>query len=146
MYANTSLSTALFTALFTAFITLLALSPAQVYASKSAVIYRWLDENNVAHFSQSPPPEADISSVIVEVAYRPAAKTESKNEPIPNDLTKAEKDKNCLSAKNNLRLLSEYTNISFKDSMGKKRLLTEKEKAEHLSTNQEIVDVHCENK
>lgn len=46
----------------------------------SISIYRWVDENNIVHFSHDHPININVSEVTVEVAYKPAAKEINKTE------------------------------------------------------------------
>jgi len=130
----------------TALVTLLTLLSLHANANDEVVIYRWMDENNVLHFSQDSPLDVPASTIMVELAYHPQEKRESseENQSPTNELTKVEKNKNCQFAQTNINMLSEYKNISFKDDTGKKRLLTKKEIVKHLVTNQESIEMYCE--
>jgi hypothetical protein len=122
-------------------------SPANAY--NGGVVYRWLDENNVLHFSQVAPATIDTETVSVELAYQPPEKKQTMEpsevaQSQTNEMTKTEKLKQCLLAENNLTILSENKNISFTDLVGVKHLLTEKEKVEHLATSKKLIKMYCD--
>ena len=132
----------------TVLITLFSLLSLPANASGGGVVYRWLDENNVQHFSQVAPPTIDTSTISVELAYQPPKKetmelTEAEQSRT-SEMTKAATVKNCLMAKSNQTILSENNNISFTDPMGIKRLLTEEEKVEHLTTSKKSIEMYCD--
>ena len=132
----------------TVLITLFSLLSLPANAS-GGVVYRWLDENNVHHFSQVAPPTIDTLTISVELAYQPPKKKEAiepteAGQSRASEMIKAEKVKNCLMAKSNQTILSENNNISFADPMGIKRLLTKEEKVEHLVTSKKSIEMYCD--
>ena len=59
-------------------------------------------------------------------------------------MTKSATVKYGLMAKSNQTILSENNNISFTDPIGIKRLLTEEEKVEHLTTSKKSIEMYCD--
>lgn len=121
----------------------------------SISIYRWVDENNIVHFSHDHPININVSEVTVEVAYKPAAKeinkTEGQLEKEKKDLLSAEQtakntkiiDQNCKAAQANVKILNSFDKISITEADGTSRVLMAKEKEEQLSISEKHVDAYC---
>lgn len=125
-------------------------------------IYRWVDENNVVHFSQQPPKSTNYSQLTTLDSYK--AKQQSKsNKPSNKDfssvdeqLTQHDKqqaeilaknkvivDQNCKAAQLNLKMLNSTKKITTLDSNGKNHVLTDKEKATQITLSKKHIDMYC---
>ena len=125
--------------------------------AKDIAIYRWVDENNVVHFSQHEPQSNNYSQLITFSSYK--AKQKSNVEQLPSvddQVVKDEKrqaeilarnkviaEKNCQAAKVNIKMLNSFNKISVSDSDGKSRVLTDKEKQEQITLSNKHIDLYC---
>ena len=127
-------------------------------AAQETSIYRWVDSNNVVHYSHEHPNDRDYARVNVQVSYEPtddlAVKTdennlkteEAKDKQAKIDLSKQSAEvikQNCESAKVNLKILSGFEKILYKDPDGESRLLSPEEKQEQLALSQQYEEVYC---
>lgn len=142
------------------FITALAAFTFTVIAQETS-IYRWVDSNNVVHYSHEHPNDRDYARVNVQVSYEPTDDLAVKNNE--NDLKTEEAEEaddkqakidlskqsaevikqNCESAKVNLKILSGFEKILYKDPDGESRLLSPEEKQEQLALSQQYEEVYC---
>jgi len=127
--------------------------------AKDIAIYRWIDENNVVHFSQHQPQNNNYSDLTTVSSYRAREKElpKSTNSPsIDEQLSQYEKDKaevlakneeiaekNCKAAKLNEKTLNSFDNVMFTDSEGKNRALSDKEKKAQLALSKEHISMYC---
>ncbi|MBL4899901.1 MAG: DUF4124 domain-containing protein [Colwellia sp.] len=125
--------------------------------AKDIAIYRWLDENNVVHFSQHEPQNNNYSQLMTFSSYK--AKQQATNKPLPSvdeQLTKYEKqrveileknkviaEKNCKAAQINIKMLNSFSKISILDPDGKNRVLTDKEKQAQVTLSNKHIDLYC---
>ncbi len=118
--------------------------------AQNSVVYRWVDKNNVVHFSHEHPADIDFAEVKVHVAYTPPPLT--KNE---KPTTEQEKSvdishmsdeaikKNCEAAKTNLSTLNSFENILVKDADGNDKTLTDEEKLIQIEQSKKYVGIYC---
>ncbi|WP_448213143.1 DUF4124 domain-containing protein [Colwellia sp. MEBiC06753] len=139
-------------------LTLLITSISFSLAAQDTTIYRWVDSNNVVHFSHAPPTDKDYATVDVKVSYAAPAKSDS-NSSNANDDFQAEEEvlsaaeiekrnaeitkKNCDSAKENFKTLTNFEQILVEDENGQSRVLTEEEKKKHLKLSQKQMESYC---
>ncbi len=140
------------------FLTIL-LAPAFLFPVNSSyagdiAIYRWVDKNNVVHFSQNLPTNDSYTQLTTVSSFQALSKEERealkekkeseqalKKEEKQRDETvaanKATFEKNCKSARLNIKMLNSYEEVlvAVETSDGKieNRVLTEEEKQEKLS-------------
>lgn len=122
--------------------------------AKDTIVYRWVDNNNVVHYSHEHPADKDYSEVNIQVAYSaPIIKSEpstENDEDNANDkqptsqLSPEEITKNCESAQVNLKVLNSFERITIEDESGETRLLSNEEKQEQVELSKKYVDVYCE--
>ncbi|NMP32866.1 DUF4124 domain-containing protein [Thalassotalea sp. M1531] len=135
---------------------LLILSTVGAASAQESTIYRWVDSNNVVHFSHEHPTDKDYAQIDVQVSYAPVAKKaeDSENEENENENENTDGDQlpqnskemikqNCESAKLNLKTLGDYEKVFYKDLEGNSRLLSAEEKTEQMALSQKYVDVFC---
>lgn len=125
-------------------------------------IYRWIDENNVVHFSQHQPKDGNYSQLTTVASYQAREKELVKNSSMPSvgdQLTKfeAEKaealaknkeiaDKNCQAAQLNEKTLNSFEIVMISDPDGKNRALSDKEKNAQLALSKKHISMYCDNK
>lgn len=125
--------------------------------AKDIAIYRWVDENNVVHFSQHQPQNDNYSQLTTFASYK--AKQQSKTQQIPpvdEQLTQYEikqaeileknkviAEKNCKAALLNIKMLNSYTKITTIGPDGKNRVLSDKEKKAQTILSNKHVDLYC---
>ena len=142
--------------LFTRLIPLTLLGMACHAFAENSVIYRWVDTNNVAHFSQHQPEHDNFTTLEIGNKSKSSVAT---NDNIPkNPVTKAidsinkaeEKtaientiNKRCEEARSNIRTLMAFDNVQYIDSEGKAKVLTESEKNQQLALSEKQVEVYC---
>jgi hypothetical protein len=128
-------------------------------------IYRWIDENNVVHFSQQLPQSNNYSQLSTFASYK--AQQQSKvntltNERLPSvdeQLTEHDKkqaeileknkviaEKNCKAAQLNLKMLNSFNKVTTLDSNGKNHVLTDKEKTAQITLSNKHIDTYCDKK
>lgn len=129
--------------------------------AEGVVVYKWIDENNVVHFSQHQPQHVNFEQVTVfgaaqkptatksalASAVSPANVTDSNQSP-QNELNessiKNQDIERCEAATKNIETLKTFENIQFTAEDGSVRVLTEKEKEQQLRINQTHVEVYCQ--
>ncbi len=127
--------------------------------AKDIAIYRWLDENNVVHFSQHQPKNSNYSQLTTVSSYQAKQKELPKSSSLPSvdeQLSKYEKDKaevlaknkeiaqkNCKAAKLNEEMLNSSNNVMIADTNGKNRSLSDKEKKAQLALSKEHIKLYC---
>ncbi len=134
-------------------------------SAKDIAIYRWVDNNNVVHFSQNLPKEGEYKEFSTISSYKALSKAErkaladeksaadevAKQEQQQDDITaknKATFEKNCKAARLNIKMLSslEDIHISEEKSDGTigSRPLTAAEKEDKLALSKKHEELYCE--
>ena len=121
-------------------------------------VYRWVDKNNVVHFSQHQPAHDDYVEMTIagnnktrkvskDKVSNPAIDTPPKSSIEKEGITQesSSDDKLCQTAKDNLKTLSEFGNIQYQDAEGNVKILTEREKQQQITMNTTQVEVYCIN-
>ena len=127
-------------------------------------IYRWVDDNNVVHFSQQLPQSNNYSQLTTFASYK--AKQQSKdnnpeNKQLPSvdeqltqydkkqaaiiEKNKALAKENCRAAQLNLKMLNSFNKVTTLDSNGKNHILTDKEKIAKITLSNKHIDIYCDN-
>lgn len=130
--------------------------------AKDIAIYRWVDENNVVHFSQHQPHSDHYSQLTTFASYK--AKQQSENKAaekkvlpsVDEQLTQYKKEqtemlernkivaeKNCTAAKLNIKMLSSPGKVTILNSEGKNHVLTTKEKKAQVVLSNKHVGLYC---
>jgi hypothetical protein len=126
------------------------------YCSASELtVYRWVDKNNVVHFSQHQPIEDEYTEFLVskqsklksraDAIISPVSSdknipTESSEDSLPSSLNMSKK---CQDATKNLAMLKAFENIQYTDEFGKNQILNKQEKKLQLEINQKRTEVYC---
>jgi len=122
--------------------------------AKDTIVYRWVDNNKVVHYSHEHPADKDYSEVNIQVAYsapiiEPVSSTENdedntnNNQQPASQLSPEEITKNCESAQVNLKVLNSFERITVEDENGEARLLSDEEKQEQIELSNKHIDVYC---
>lgn len=126
----------------------------QSIAAKNDIVYRWVDDNNVVHFSHNPPADKDYAEIRVRVSYAstdPITTDEDAIEDNEQDnatniahLSDEEKQKHCESAQTNKKILTSFERVLMSDEDGNEKAMTEDEKAKQLELSEKYIDIYCE--
>ncbi|WP_076421096.1 DUF4124 domain-containing protein [Colwellia sp. UCD-KL20] len=122
------------------------------------IIYRWVDENNIAHFSQNQPATGDYTEIVMANSNIPNIKNNTPSSPSNADAfeerkkeDKTPKDKlldmskQCEEAKANLATLTDFSRVRFVDANGETQILDEEKQAEQITINKKRIEVYCTN-
>ncbi|SEK29583.1 hypothetical protein SAMN05216262_1012 [Colwellia chukchiensis] len=127
-----------------------------VTAAERLTIYRWVDKENIVHFSQHQPAHDDYIEMSM-INNQKSTATMAKNltgQGLPIDdsaLTNkanteqmriASNDK-CVTARENINTLENFDNIQYKDEQGNIKILTALEKQQQLAMNTKQAEVYC---
>lgn len=137
-------------------IALLCTLPSFLSLADSVVIYRWVDSNNVVHFSQHQPSHDNYTEITMSQAKK--TKESQAVEAVPDtvatqpqplsDANRSIVDERiqarCQEAKANIKTLTEFSNVQFTDKDGKVKVLTDDEKQQQLALSQKQVEVYCQ--
>lgn len=141
--------------------------------STNQTVYRWVDENNVVHFSQQKPFDNTIKNIEAVTTYKASEHKKtgsliknkddveikdndvvSSGEPIDeaevialaakNKLKKEQAFKhNCEAAEKNLSMLNSFKRVIYPDKNGVNHVLSPQEKADRIKLNKEHIDTYC---
>jgi phosphatidate phosphatase PAH1 len=113
-------------------------------------VYRWIDKNNVVHFSQHQPDhnnyvEISMSNNKSGTVDTPLATMEDLTKLSSNvGDVKDESVSRCDTAKENLKILSDFEKIQYKDTAGNVKVLGDLEKQQQLEMNKKQAEVYCQ--
>ncbi|WP_206484044.1 DUF4124 domain-containing protein [Thalassotalea sp. G2M2-11] len=132
------------------FISVSLLCISGVSLANNITVYRWVDENNVVHFSQNQPGHNNYTELTLAnfeknkpkmVAQKVKSDRVSNKQASPQSLNS---DSNkCEEAKANVKTLKAYDNIQYTDSTGTVQVLSDLEKSQQLEINEKHVEVYC---
>jgi len=117
-----------------------------VAIADNVTVYRWVDKNNVVHFSQHQPThnnytELTLSNVVkVKKKIEEKAQIKSENQTALNITGSTER---CEEAKANVRTLEAYDKIQYTDAQGQVQVLSPLEKQQQLEINKKQIEVYC---
>ena len=128
--------------------------------AKDIAIYRWVDENNVVHFSQQQPKNSNYSQLTTFSSYKATEKALTEKTTLPSEnerLAQFEKEraeviaknkeisaKNCEAAQLNEKMLNSFDKITTTTPDGKNKTLSDKEKKAQLALSKEQINMYCE--
>lgn len=146
---------------------LFALAFALSSVSLADEFYKWVDENGVTHYTQTPPKEPGVSSQKIRASgttvnqdeaakarqrletSRSSFQTSAEQRAITKGLEEEEKEKAlklakyCEDARKNLKVLNEHARIREKGKDGEYKVLSEEEKQAKVARNQKHVKEYC---
>ncbi len=128
-----------------------------VSAAEQLTVYRWVDKENVVHFSQHQPAHNDYieismannqkSSATIEQRSSTKASMPNENdfsdEEITNEKTNDTNQDKCVSARDNIKTLENFDKIQYKDEKGNVKVLGAVEKQQQLAMNIKQAEVYC---
>lgn len=128
-----------------------------VFAAEQITIYRWIDKEDVVHFSQNQPEHDDYIEVSMANNKKSSAtiekdKTANSEQVSDNSLLVAEENNEaigninqdkCITARDNLSTLQNFDKIQYKDEQGNVKVLGALEKQQQLEMNKKQVEVYC---
>ncbi len=115
-------------------------------------VYRWVDKDNVVHFSQYQPAGDDYTEFIIskhsKIASRADQTQVASNKDVPKDPgldrpPTIDVTKKCKEARENVSMLTAFDKVQYTDEDGTKQVLTGKEKQQQLEINQKRTEVYC---
>lgn len=126
-----------------------------VTAADQLTVYRWIDKDNVVHFSQHQPKDGDYIEISMANNQKSTAVIEQENTTSPRQeptlsngidedtgTGEGNNDK-CNSARDNLNTLQNFDKIQYKDEKGNMKVLGAIEKEQQLAMNKKQVEVFC---
>lgn len=134
--------------------------------AKEIAIYRWVDENNIVHFSQNQPMGENYSQLTTISSYKASGRkaiTESLNAESSTKIKEQElavkleeqqqkiiaknKEtyaKNCNAAQLNIKMLNSFNRILYTDTDGESKILSDEGKQEKLDISKKHIELYCE--
>lgn len=134
----------------------------------AAQYYKWIDEQGVTHYTETPPPETAKGATEVKVQTRTpsgaeaavenlqkqreaatksltdAEKKKTPEKTSPSKADKAENAERCKKLQANLVIMETNGRVSELDEKGEKRYLTEEEKTKRMDDARKQIKVLCE--
>jgi len=133
-------------------------------AAKEIAIYRWVDSDDVVHFSQNLPKTNNYSQLSTVSSFKALSKEERQEMASQQDLeqhaddlqqqktaenaqNKAIFEKNCKAAQLNIAMLNSHDDVLIieegSNGMKTERVLSDKEKTEKLALSEKHIDLYC---
>jgi hypothetical protein len=126
------------------------------YCSASELmVYRWVDKNNVIHFSQHQPIGGEYTEFLVSNESKIISRVDDIMSPAISDKSaSSEEDEakisptinmshRCKEAKENMAMLMAFAKIQYTNENGLKQVLNKQEKQQQLAINQKRTEVYC---
>ena len=123
------------------------------------VIYRWIDKNNVVHFSQHQPDHDNYTTLAITLSQKKAQSsvlnnTDEQDKPYEKEVVKLNKDdekseieaamaQRCEEAKANVKTLMSFDNVQYINPKGEAKVLTATEKNQQITLSEKQVEVYC---
>jgi hypothetical protein len=120
--------------------------------SSELTVYRWVDKNNVVHFSQYQPVGDDYTEFLISNQSKITSRADQAKTVIDkNAQQNLESDapptidatKKCKEARENVSMLTAFDKVQYTDEDGTKQVLTAKEKQQQLEINEKRTEVYC---
>ena len=121
-------------------------------SASELMVYRWVDKNNVVHFSQHQPVGDEYTEFLVSNQSKIISRTDDVSDvPIPDKDISSEKNKmdmskQCKEAKDNISMLMAFDKVQFIDDKGTKQILTDQDKELQLELNKKRTEIYCTSK
>lgn len=115
----------------------------------NVTVYRWVDKNNVVHFSQKQPSHdnyTELTMSAVSKSKTTVTNKESDEEADAKDkkaLALIPSTEECEEAKANVRVLKTYDKIQYSDDKGAVKILDATAKQQQLELNEKKVEIYC---
>mgnify|MGYP005829052515 CR=1 FL=1 len=114
-------------------------------SAENVTVYRWVDKNNVVHFSQHQPAHDNYTEMSLANISEPKIKKEITpvNDELIEPIVITASTEKCEEAKANIRTLKAYDKIQFTDANGKVQLLDKETKKLQLEINETQLKFYC---
>jgi hypothetical protein len=132
------------TTFFLLSITLLSWSVSARNYAENITIYRWVDENNVVHFSQNQPEHDNYQELTMTNAdpVRTNQSTEIELKGKQQDIVVSLSEQ-CQTAKANLITLTSFDKVQYIDQNGETKILSADEKTRQIALNKKQIAIYC---
>lgn len=119
------------------------------------IIYRWVSEDNVVHFSQNQPASGQYTEIRVantrlskdnaesKVDKKSDSTALAKSKKIDTQIKLPDLTEQCEEAKNNLATLTNFARVRFVDENGETQMLDDEQQKEQISINEKRIEVYC---
>lgn len=113
--------------------------------AENVIVYRWVDSNNVVHFSQHQPKHDNYTEISMSntVKAKTDEKADSTDEKPEAPIEIAATPNKCEEAKANVETLKGFDKIQYTNAKGELQVLTAQEKVQQLAINEKQVEVFC---
>ena len=125
-----------------------------VSAAAKLTVYRWVDKNNIVHFSQNQPDHDNYiemsmtnnKSLSTVVNKKKSPEDAASNNQFNADTSKQRAVDNsmCIAARENIKTLQNFDKIQYKDTNDNAKILTVLEKKQQLAMNKKQAEVYCQ--
>lgn len=132
---------------------LVTLAYFDVSATEKLTVYRWIDKENVVHFSQNQPDHDDYieismaknkkSSVLIDNTNNTESSQLKNNELGDNNEESVLSNDKCRTARENIKTLESFDKIQYEDEKGNAKVLSALEIKQQLAMNTKQADVYC---
>jgi hypothetical protein len=116
--------------------------------AESITVYRWVDKNDVVHFSQNQPENDNFVELTLAHNSAPAKNgqpTELSLKGNADETQLVNLQQQCETATANLRTLKAFDKIQYTDEKGTTKVLSDLEKTEQLLLNEKQMELYCTN-
>ncbi len=126
---------------------------------ENIVIYRWVDANNVVHFSQHQPAHDNYTTMTMSARIKQQQKEQTmvENDDAPSEQSSSFAnqeaapsvvsmtiEQRCKDAQDNIKTLSAFDQVQYTDSEGQVHILSKEEKRQQLMLSQKQVEIYCQ--
>lgn len=125
----------------------------KVSAAEKMTVYRWIDKENVVHFSQNQPDHDDYieismaknkkSSVLIDNTNTTESSQLKNNELGDNNEKSVLSNEKCRTARENIKTLENFDKIKYEDEKGNVKVLGALEMEQQLAMNTKQAEVYC---
>jgi hypothetical protein len=124
-------------------------------SASELMVYRWVDENNVVHFSQHQPVGGEYTQFLVSNQSSVTSRADIITNPLVSDddvISQQNQDnltatinrpEKCLEAQENIAMLMAFDKVQYTDDKDGKQILTKIEKQQQLAINQKRTEIYC---
>jgi hypothetical protein len=118
-----------------------------INSSWADTYYRWVDDNNVTHYTTRPP--AGRETVVVNTktgghSALPTEKNGTKETSSAQKTQQQQKQSICETAKSNLETLKSKAQVRLTDEYGEQRLMSKEDKEKEVARAKEAIKLNCQ--
>jgi hypothetical protein len=118
-------------------------------SASELMVYRWVDKNNIVHFSQHQPVGDEYTEFLVSNQSKIISRADDapissmSNKSIYSEKNKMSMSKQCKEAKDNVSMLMAFDKVHYIDDKGIKQMLNKQEKQNQLNINKKRTEFYC---